>query len=143
MGINVINIFRPKAGILQGHTQTARRPFTVFRWSSDMIGITAGAVAGYLRIDRGSAFQGMFQLFNNEHPGTLGHDEPIPIFIKRPGGLLWCIITGGKGLHGAEASNPKWTDYGLSTTSNHHITAAIHNGAIGLTNGMGPCGAGS
>ena len=78
----------------------------------------------------------MAELLQNEHAGSLAHDEAVALPVEGTGGLLRVVVAGGERPRGAEAGNTKRRDGRLAAAINHHVGIYPLDGAKRLTDGV-------
>jgi len=107
-----------------------------------MEGVPAHSISNHLGIDTGPPFFGVFQAFQDQDTGALSDDESVTVPLERPGSLLRCVVSGGKGLHGVESGNRGRRYHRFHASGDHGIGAAALNDFKGLADSVGSGGTG-
>ena len=84
MSIDVINITRGHPRAFEGRFHGAVTAIAVRRRRSDVIAIARHSVAHHFAVNLRAALFGMFQLFEDDHPGALAHDKTIAALVPGP-----------------------------------------------------------
>src|ERR1041385_8231517 len=98
-----------------------------------MMSIGRVAIAGHLGIHAGTPRPGMLIFFQNENTSAFTHDKTIPLFIKRPRGMLRVIVSRAESSHGAKPSNTNSEDRGLRSACEHYRGVSHLERAPGFT----------
>jgi hypothetical protein len=70
VGVDVVDLLWPDAGVLKGEAHAASGALAVRAGHDDVVGVPRGREADYLDEDRGAACLGVAQLFEHEDAGA-------------------------------------------------------------------------
>src|SRR5712671_4517491 len=82
--ISVLHVTAGDPSFLHGDSDGARRFFAAFFQTDAVESFARGSVSSDLGVDLGATRLGMFVVFQNKHPRTLGDHESVAIFRERP-----------------------------------------------------------
>ena len=69
-----------------------------------MMRVSIGAVADHFSVDGCPMTLGEFELLQHHDTGAFGHDKAVTILVKRPAGLLRCLVPCRDRPHGNKAA---------------------------------------
>ncbi|MNP22621.1 hypothetical protein D3C76_1153020 [compost metagenome] len=139
----MLHIGRADSGLAQRLFHRTPSAVAVFRARRQMVGIGTGAITHQFRQGLGPACQGMFQRFDHQHAGTLGHDKAIAITVEGTRGLLRALgKSRGQRASRREAAQGDTIDcrFGTAAQGDIRLTAPDQPGRI--ANGLHPSRAG-
>ena len=84
VGIDVIDVGRGEAGVLQGQDDAAPGPFLVR--VGDVVGVAGHAEADDLAVDLGAPGHGVVQFLQGQDAGAFGHDKAGAVEVEGPAG---------------------------------------------------------
>ncbi len=105
MGVDVIYLLGPEAGVLQYVLHDSHRTVTVFRWGAYVVGIAGLAEPGQLADDLRPPFPRVLEFFEDQDARSFAHDEAVPVQVVRPGSRSRVVVAGGKGSHRGESGD--------------------------------------
>ena len=138
----VLNVFRLKAGVLQGagNRQSAAR--SVGKRSRDVVSVGRSAVTGKLGVNFGAALFGVLQLFQNKNGASLAHYKAVAVFVKGAAGLVGpVVVLAGQGFEHHKGSDSKAGDCGFSSARNANVNAAASHHVQRVSQSVGSAGA--
>ncbi len=138
MQVHVVDGPGIHARFLHREVDGAGRLFAAFGQTHAMEGLARGAIAGDLGIDPRAAGQGVFALFQDEHPRPFGDDEAIAVRREGPGGALRRMVPRCRhDAHQREALHDAGGDRGVDAAGEHHRQHAKLDLAEGITDRVG------
>jgi len=103
--IDIVNVFRFHAGIVQGVFHHGCRSQSIGMGCSHVMSVGRHTHTDNFGIDFRSTSLGVIQFFQDEASATLGHDETVAAFAERSRGGRWVIVAGGDGVQGVETTH--------------------------------------
>jgi len=100
MRINVINLIRSYAGVLERELHCARCAFTVRGRRGHVISVGGKAVSCNFTVDLRAARFGVLQFLDHHNPCAFAHHKTVAVTIEWPGGALGLIVAGAERSHG-------------------------------------------
>ena len=77
MGIDISDLIRVQPGLLEGNLDGSDRADD--RRLRDVTGVRRQTVPGYLGVNLGATFSGVFQFLQNENPRPFAHDQTLAV----------------------------------------------------------------
>jgi len=85
---------------------------------------------------------GVSQRFEHQNGGTLSHNKPIPLQVKRAAGSLWIIVACRNGFHDRKARHRNRDDGSFGAACQDYICVAAADDFGGLADRICSGGAG-
>ncbi len=142
MGVNVADLIRGQASVLQGQLHALGRARAGFGWCSDMVGVVSGGIPDHLRQYRSPAGLRMLHGFQDQCSSALAGDEAISIQVEGSGSPLWIVIALGDSIHHVEACHRDGDDPSLCAARDHRICIPAADHLCSLADCVGAGGAG-
>src|SRR5262249_40428466 len=133
VNVDVVNLLRLEIGIAQRVQHYSISALTFFRRLSDVICVSAHAVADYLGHDGCSTPAGELQVLENQDACALPNDEPVAIDIEWPACLFGTIIARRECAHRREAANAHRSDRRFSSPGDHYVCIIASNDFVRVT----------
>src|SRR5207248_9842229 len=105
VGIDVLDVRRFEAGILQRALHHAHHSAAVFRRRRDVVRVARHAVAGDFAVDPRAAGDGALALFDNDDAGPFAHYESVALQVPGPRGVLGIVVAGRQRAHRGESAD--------------------------------------
>ncbi len=140
VSVDVLDLIRANLGIAQRVGDAAGGAGTVFRWRRHVECVAAHAETDQFGIDSGAASSGVFQLFENQGPGTVRQHETVTTLVPRTAGAGRLVIAGRQRTRCAESAHAQTAGSHFGATGNHHIGFVISNVTRGHANAVGARG---
>ena len=105
MRINVINLIGVQPRVAQGVAHATQCARAVLSRCSNVVGVSAHAVACEFAVDACAARFGVFVFFEHHYTGAFADDKAIAIFIPRAAGGCGVVVARGQCARGAKPAN--------------------------------------
>ena len=136
MGVDIIDLFRCNAGILQCGCHRPGGPGPLFVGLRDVCGVAACATSEDFAKNRGTTFFCVFEFFEDEDPSSFAEHEPIAIQIERTAGAGRFLVAFGEGPHVGEPADSHRRDGCFGAAGDHHLGLAVLDGFQRVADGV-------
>ena len=136
MRIDIINIRSCNSSILDCHGHGTGRLCSIRKRCRNMIGITGAAIPDDLPIDFRISGKRMLQLLQNQHTGSLSHNEALAFRVEGNRSTIG-ILSLMQCPHTRKSCHCHRCYCRFTSPRSHHILIAVTNAVEGFSNGVG------
>ena len=143
MGVQVLDVVREQAGLLQRLAHRPRGAFAVLVRLGDMEGVAGGAVAGEFSEDACTAGDRVLFGFEHQQASAFAHHEAIARLVEGPRGGRRVIVAGSERLGGGEAGHRNRRDRRFRAAREGDFRVAATDDVCRFTDAVRTAGAGA
>src|SRR5579864_3565186 len=133
MSVDIVHILRLKFGIVKGVQHHPIGPIAVFGRLSDVVSVSAHAVAHNFGQNLGAAPAGKVQFFEDKDSRAFANHEAVASGVPGTAGFLGRLVARRQRAHGSETTYAHRSDSSFGSPRDHDLGVATRDDFVGIS----------